>query len=99
MTVRGEDARRAGLGDGREQCGPIGVIGEDEPAIVRALTTDAADAHQAGGERVGEVAEPPHPGCAARRQRRQHELARERCAARPLGDDAVTGSIGMPASR
>ena len=74
MAVRREDAVRTSFGDRLEQRRPVGVIREDEAAVVRALTPDAAHPHEPGGEGVGMRAEPPHPRRAARRQWRQYEL-------------------------
>ena len=69
-----------------EQGRPVGMIGDDEPAIEGALPPDAAHAHQAGGEPVGVDAEPAHPRSASRRQRREHQLAGKLPSFRLLGD-------------
>src|SRR5207237_5633183 len=50
-AVRHEHARRARLLNRAEQRRPVGMIGQHEPAIERALTSHAADAHQPGRER------------------------------------------------
>ena len=44
MPVRHEHTVGAGFGDGVEQRRPVGVIGQDEPAIESALAADAANA-------------------------------------------------------
>ena len=65
VAVRGQHAAGAGLGDRLEQRRPVGMIGQHEAAVERALPADAADAHQARDEAVGDIAEPPHPRRAA----------------------------------
>ena len=84
--MRDEDARGAGLRDRRQQRRPVGVVGQDEAAIERALPPHAAHAHQARGERHGCVRQPLHPRRASRRQGGEHERARQRLAPHRLSD-------------
>ena len=82
-----------------EQRGPVGVVREDEAAIVGALPADAAHAHQSGGERVRDVAQPPHPRRAARREGASTSSPANDVPRGLLDDRRASGSIGTPASR
>src|SRR5689334_25337278 len=61
VTVRREHACGACFLDRGEKRRPVGMIREHEAAVVSALTTNAPDAHEAGCERVGDIAQPAHP--------------------------------------
>ena len=61
VTVRDPDRLGAGLLDGLQQFGPIGVIGEDEATIERKSPAWSADAHPSRGKGGGGGAEAAQP--------------------------------------
>ena len=72
VAVRDPDRLGAGLLDGLQQRGPIGVIGEHEAAVQRAPAARAPDAHPARGEGRGGGAEAAQP-CRPLGERRRHD--------------------------
>src|SRR5690606_15985154 len=61
VAVRRNHAAGAGLTHGTDQVGPVGVVGDDEAAVVVATAAVAADTHPAGGKAGLRAPEAAHP--------------------------------------
>lgn len=76
IDVHRDHARGSGSGYGREQCGPVCVVENDETTIDVAPAPVAAYLHPARRETGLHTAEAPDPGTTGRRGRCKHETPR-----------------------
>src|SRR5262245_43905302 len=68
---------RAGLGDGRDELAPIGVVRDHERKLDALLARSRAHPHPARGESGDGVRQPARPAVGDGRRRREHDLALE----------------------
>src|SRR5439155_3240238 len=85
VAMGDEHAPGPRLLDRAEERRPVGVVGEDEAAVVSLAPARAAYPHPARGECYLPLPEPPHPRRPSRRERGEHQLARVRSARGQLG--------------
>ena len=77
-TVGDHHPFRAGLFDGPQQAGPVGMIGQHEATTHAAPTSCTAQHHPAAGERVAVLAEALHPTAPACRRWRENQCLAQR---------------------
>ena len=77
--------RSAGCGDGVDQLGPVGMVGDDERQLDAALAGARPDPHPAGGEGGQGIAQAPRPA-AGKLGGRAHDESARQCLPGQAGD-------------